>query len=58
MNEQLKELQRRIIEDIKESEKEIAKYNLSYSESAELRGRIDGLKIALYEISIADKPEE
>lgn len=56
MNEQLKELQRRIIEDIKETERSIVEDNLSPIEKAELHGGIDGLKTALYEISGLDKP--
>ncbi|MFT8725405.1 hypothetical protein [Liquorilactobacillus nagelii] len=56
MNEQLKELQKRIIEDIKENERCIVEDDLSTIEKAELHGGIDGLKTALYEISGLDKP--
>lgn len=56
MNEQLKELQRRIIEDIKETERSIVEDNLTPVEKAELRGGIDGMKTALFEIGGLDKP--
>lgn len=56
MNEQLKELQRWITEDIKENERCIAEDDLSPIEKAELHGGIDGLKTALYEIGGLDKP--
>lgn len=56
MNEELKELQRRILEDIKENEREIAEGSLSPSEIAELRGGIDGMKVALFEINALGKP--
>ncbi|KRL39897.1 hypothetical protein [Liquorilactobacillus nagelii] len=56
MNEQLEELQRRIIEDIKENERCIAEDDLSPAEKAELRGGIGGMKTALFEISGLDMP--
>lgn len=56
MNDQLKELQKRIIEDIKENERCIAEDDLSPIEKAELHGGIDGMKTALYEISGLDMP--
>lgn len=56
MNEQLEKLQKRIIEDIKENERSIAEDDLSPIEKAELRGGIDGMKTALFEISGLDMP--
>jgi hypothetical protein len=56
MNDQLKELQRRIIEDIKETERSIVEDNLTPVEKAELHGGIDGMKTALFEIGGLDKP--
>lgn len=56
MNEQLKELQKWIIEDIKENERCIAEDDLGCTEKTELRGGIDGLKTALFEIGGLDKP--
>lgn len=56
MNEQLEELQKWIIEDIRENKRSIAEDDLSSIEKAELRGGIDGMKAALFEISTLDKP--
>lgn len=56
MNKQLKELQRRIIEDIKIDEGRAAEEDLNFNEVTMLRARIDGMKVALFEISALDKP--